>query len=123
MNTRNLLIVLGIAFIFFSCRKDRDIIEEPKTPETMDALQVPASFNWKTTKDITVTLTGFTSGIAEITNDQNQAYHKAYLTVDQAYTTKITLPAYETKVTLKFMGLSTEVTLNGATLNHQFVNP
>lgn len=112
-----------MAFIFVSCRKDSNIPDEPKAPETMDALQVPDSFNWKTTKDLTVTLTGFTSGIAEIMNNQNQAYLKVYLTADQAYTTKITLPAYETSVTLRFMGNSSQHVLNGNTLNHQFTNP
>ena len=112
-----LLIGLGLS----SCKKtDQD---EPKAPEKMEELTVPASFNWKTTKDLTITMTGFTSGIAEVTNDQGVAYLKAYLTVDQPYTTKISLPAYETKVTFKFMGQSTQVNLTGTSLNHQFTNP
>ncbi len=122
--TMKKLLLFGLAtlgFIFTSCKKDRDY--EPETPKTMEELSVPASFNWKTTKDITITLTGFTSGIAAVTNDKGIPYLKAYLTADQPYTVKFSLPAYETKLTLKFMGQSTQVNLTGNTLNHQFTNP
>ena len=118
------LLLFGLAtlgLILTSCKKDRDY--EPETPKTMEELSVPASFNWKTTKDVTITLTGYTSGIAAVTNDKGIPYLKAYLTTDQPYTVKISLPAYESKLTLKFMGQSTQVNLTGNALNHQFTNP
>ncbi len=120
MKTRNLLLILAVSFAFVSCRKDRDIVEEPKAPETMEELQVPASFNWKTTKNISLTLTAPAAGIAEVGNTSGAVYMKAYLTANQPYTMKLTVPTYETAVKLRFGAKTADLPLSSDVLQFQF---
>lgn len=120
MKTRIILIVLGFATLFVSCRKDRNIIENPSEPKVMEELKVPADFNWKTTKDFSLTLTSPVAGIAEVTNTSGIAYQKAYLTAGQPYTMKLTLPAYEKAVKLRLGNATAELELKAEILEYQF---
>ncbi len=120
MKTRIILIVLGFATLFVSCRKDRNIIENPSEPKVMEELKVPADFNWKTTKDFSLTLTSPVAGIAEVTNSSGIAYQKAYLTAGQPYTMKLTLPAYEKAVKLRLGNATAELELKAEILEYQF---
>lgn len=119
MKTRIFIMIFGLAAIFTSCKKDRTI-EEPSAPTKMDELQVPASFNWKTTKDYNLTLTAPLAGIAEVANAGGVAYQKAYLSANQAYTLKLTLPAYEKAVKLSFKGQTVDLALSANTLQYSF---
>lgn len=118
---KKLALLLSISFgiLFTSCKKD---INEPKdsTPETMEELQVPAGFNWKTTKDITLTLTATGNGIVVVSNQQNVPYQKAYLSPSQPYVMKLSLPAYEKQVKVKFAGQEGLIELNGENLQYLF---
>lgn len=78
----------------------------------MEDLRVPDGFDWKTTKDYFLTLTSPTNEIVEVTNSSNIVYQKAYLTSGIPYTMKLTLPAYETLIYLKFGNTSTCLELN-----------
>lgn len=120
MKTRIILIVLGFATLFVSCRKDRNIIENPSEPKVMEELKVPADFNWKTTKDFSLTLTSPVAGIAEVTNSSGIAYQKAYLTPGTPYTMKLTLPAYEKSVRLKLGNQSATLELTATVLQFVF---
>lgn len=114
-----LLITVGIALIFTSCKKDR--VENPvEKPNTMEELQIPANFNWKTTKDYSLTLNANGNGIVEVSNATGAAYQKAYLSSGVAYTMKLTVPAYEKSVRIKFQGQSTTLELTSSVLQHQF---
>ncbi|PKP50975.1 MAG: hypothetical protein CVT92_13870 [Bacteroidetes bacterium HGW-Bacteroidetes-1] len=105
--------------IFTSCKKDR--FDGPDTtPENMEQLTVPTSFDWKTTKDIQLTLTANASGIVEVTNSQGVVYQKAFLTPGQPYAMKLTVPTYEKSVKLKFMGQEASLELGTASLNYAF---
>lgn len=113
------LLIIGISFLFTSCKKDRT--ENPDTlPDTMEELQVPADFSWKTTKDYSLTLSANASGIAEVNNTSDISYQKAYLSPGQAYTMKLTVPAYEKTVKLKFMGQEASLELGSASMNYTF---
>lgn len=113
------LLMIGMAVLFTSCKKDR--IENPDTkPDTMEELQVPSDFSWKTTKDFSLTLSANASGIAEVNNASGISYQKAYLSTGQAYTMKLTVPAYEKSVKVKFLGQEAELQLSASTLSYQF---
>ncbi|MBW7848614.1 MAG: hypothetical protein H3C41_11100 [Bacteroidales bacterium] len=120
MKTRILLIILGLSTLFVSCRKDREIVQDPGTPKVMEDLKVPSEFNWKTTKDFGLTLTSPVAGIAEVTNSSGIAYQKAYLTAGMPYTMKLTLPAYETSVRLKLGNMSANLELSSTELQYTF---
>jgi hypothetical protein len=113
------IFVVALTIVFTSCKKDRFDNTDPK-PEKMEELKVPSSFDWKTTKDIQLTLSAPTNGIIEVTNTQNIAYQKAFLTPGQAYTMKLTLPTFETKVKLKFSGQVIDLDISGTALTYQF---
>jgi hypothetical protein len=114
-----LLLTIGFALTFTSCKKDK--VENPVSkPNTMEELQVPASFNWKTTKDISLTLTGNGNGLVEVANATGVAYQKAYLSSGVAYTMKLTVPSYEKTVQLKFLGQTASLELTANVLQYQF---
>ncbi|KAF0129832.1 MAG: hypothetical protein FD155_2076 [Bacteroidetes bacterium] len=113
------LLTIGMAILFTSCKKDR--IENPDTtPDTMEELQVPADFSWKTTKDYSLTLSANANGIAEVNNTSGISYQKAYLSTGQAYTMKLTVPAYEKNVIIKFNGEQKTIELTSLTITVQF---
>lgn len=118
---KNILLLTAIlsAVLFTSCRKDR-IPDEPQAPQVVDDLKVPAGFDWKTTKDISLILGATKQGIVEVTNAQGVPYQKAYLSAGTTYTMKLTVPTYENAVNLRFMGQTVSLELNSTTLNYQF---
>ncbi|MDP2235544.1 MAG: hypothetical protein Q8J88_03820 [Bacteroidales bacterium] len=118
---KKIAFIIAILFpiVFTSCKKDR--FDNPdKTPENMEQLTVPSSFDWKTTKDIQLTLSASASGIVEVTNSQGIVYQKAFLSPGQAYLMKLTVPTYEKSVKLKFMGQEAILELGTASLNYSF---
>ena len=113
------LFMIGIVILFTSCKKDR--VDNPDTtPDTMEELQVPADFSWKTTKEIQLTVSAPSNGIVEVTNSQNIAYQKAYLTPGQSYIMAVTLPSYEKNIKIRFMGQEVLIELTGSTISHSF---
>lgn len=102
-----------------SCKKDRN---EPidTTPENMDQMVVPASFNWKTTKSYQLTVEAPTGGILEVQSSAGVAYQKAYILSNSPYVMQLTLPAYEKNIKLKLADKSTNLELNSNTLSFRF---
>ncbi|MBK9291377.1 MAG: hypothetical protein IPM52_07105 [Bacteroidetes bacterium] len=96
-------VMIVVLASLYSCRKDRF---EPNQPKSMEELKVPANFDWKTTRDLTISLSSSNSGLTEVVNGNNNVvYQRAYLTAGANYTMKITLPAYETLLKIKFQGI------------------
>lgn len=120
MKKHVILIALISLVAFASCKKDRFPIDEPVVPQTMEDLKVPSEFNWKTTKDISLTLTTPVRGIVEVTNEKGIAYQKAYLQPATPYTMKLTVPVYEQTVLLKFSNEVIPLQLTSHTLTYQF---
>jgi hypothetical protein len=110
--------IVALAVLLSSCKKDR--FDEPKAPEKMEELSVPANFDWKTTKDFSLTLTSATNGIVEVANTKSIAYQKAFLTPGQSYTMKLTVPSYENTIVLNHSGQTVTLQLSGPSLSYQF---
>ncbi|HMM10504.1 MAG TPA: hypothetical protein PKE03_00220 [Bacteroidales bacterium] len=110
-------LMVAVLGTLYSCRKDRF---EPNQPKNMEELQVPAGFDWKTTKDYALTITANNDGMVEVTNSNDVAYQRAFLTSGTPYTMKLTLPSFEKTVKLKFQGMTTNLALSGQNLNYQF---
>ena len=100
-----------------SCRKDRF---EPTTPSSMEELKVPANFDWKTTKDYTISFFATTTGMVEVSGINNVIYQRAYLGPGIPYDMKLTLPTYENKVKLRFQDKTAELILNNTNLTYRF---
>lgn len=103
-----ILVLILPVFLATSCKKEEPVA--PQVPGTMKELKVPGNFTWKTTKDISVTITAASSGLAEVTNEKGIACNKAFITGGKGYTMKVTLPSCEKKIRLRFQGK--EVTLD-----------
>ena len=92
-------------------------VEEVKV---LDDVIVPASFNWKTMKEVEIQVSGTTDGIIEASSTAGVVYQKAFLSKDQPYTMKLSLPAYESKIRLKKDDKSELISLNSGSVSYSF---
>lgn len=121
MNWHTKLTIFSIIIIllgFTSCRKE--LSQGNPEDKTIHDIQVSDEFNWKTTRDIQLTLTANADGIIEVANDQGIAYQKAYLTSGTPLLMKFTVPSYEDQITLKFSGQEVSLGLDSENLSYQF---
>lgn len=90
------------------CKKEITMIEPDPNPDNPLELVVSNEFDWKTTRDITLEVTGITVPVS-IRNtlqvkstDEEKVYLKNQLFMDQNYTLKFTIPSYETEVLITY---------------------
>lgn len=98
-------------FILSSCKKSYDtpIVDEDTIIESVSDLKVPASFDWKTTQTILVSVHLPQSGEIQaliITNrDGSKRYFKGFPeNSSRTVNTKITIPSYENELRLIYNG-------------------
>ena len=126
-----LLIAIGVIFSLSSCTKETvsSMAPTPVTPVTApqtaqvtktSQLKVASNFNWKTTKDVLLTLTGTANSPVEVASSNKTVYQSAYLSKDLAYTMKLTVPSYETSVHLLYMGKDVSVNLSSNNIVYKF---
>jgi len=126
-----LLIAIGVIFSFSSCTKESASSMAPPaaqktTPPVAaqitktDQLKVASDFNWKTTKDVLLTLTGTTNSLVEVASANNTVYQRAYLSKNLTYTMKLSVPSYETSVHLLYMGKDVNVNLSSNNISYKF---
>ncbi len=115
--------------ILSSCSKNWDDIvadAENNTPTIeneiteLGELQAPDNFDWKTVKDVQITLTGSENGLVEASSSTGVIYQKAYLASNQSYTMKLTVPTYESTVQLKMNNRSESVSINAGNVSYSF---
>jgi len=118
----NLLLILGIGLSFTLCQK-------PKTNETdtqanlskdINSLEVDDNFNWKTIKDIQVSLTSSTDNVVFIKSIKGDVYLKAFLKSGQKFDTKITVPTYVKEVMVVCKGQSQKLSVEDKVLTYSF---
>ena len=115
-----LILLTSIILLSTACKKNTSDEQTPSTPLSMDELEINAGFDWKTTNDYQLTITGNGNSIIEVTSNDNISYQKAFLITNVPYTMKLTVPAYEKSVKLKFMGQEVSLELESETLNYKF---
>ncbi|MBL6944465.1 MAG: hypothetical protein ISR56_08900, partial [Bacteroidales bacterium] len=75
---KKIILVLAVLTVFLSsCKKDFTELEKPIANKTMVDLTIDDNFNWKTTKDIEVKLTGLNKDVVKINSIDGSNYHKA----------------------------------------------
>jgi len=124
------LIAIGVIFSLSSCTKETassiaPAQVTPATPATVQVtktaqLKVASDFNWKTTKDVLLTLTGTSNSPVEVASANKTVYQRAYLSKDLAYTMKLTVPSSETSVHLLYMGKDVSVNLSSNNIDYKF---
>ncbi len=115
-----LVFLFSIVLLGTACKKNNSDDQETVTQTSMEELDIGSGFNWKTTKNYQLTITGNDNGIIEVISNDDIPYQKAFLTSDVPYSMKLTLPAYEKFVKLKFMDQEVSIELDSETLTYKF---
>ncbi len=118
-----------IAIMFFlglvvlsSCKKNLDVVKQDTTLN-LNTVNIPNDFTWKTTHDVQVTVTGFVNGLVEVTSPNGVSYQRAFIQQHKPYSMKITLPAYEKKIHLLYMGQNIEIQTGTENVTYTFLKP
>lgn len=120
---KTILLLIVIVFSLTACQKNWEQIEENQSNEisSMSDLVVSSDFNWKTTKDVLVNLTGLDmNGVIYIKSLDGDIYHKAF-TNSGDYSTKITIPTYVSEVNMMYKGVLTNIPISGNEITYKFV--
>lgn len=98
-----------LTVLLSSCKKNyNEILPSNKN---MTDLVVSDDFNWKTSVDIEILITGSTNGVIRINSIDGANYHKGMVASDVEYKTKITIPTYVNKVQIIYSGKTEVVTI------------
>ena len=97
------------------CKKELTIADPPPGADNPLELEVSNTFDWKTTRNITLEVTGLTIPV-NIRNtlqvksiNEERVYLKNQLFMNRDYTLKFTIPAYDTAVLITFGSIRTTV--------------
>ena len=120
------LLSIVIIFSFTACQNDWDqIVEDNQANEevtSMSNMVVSSDFNWKTTKDIDINLTGMDKDeVIYIKSVEGDVYQKAFVKSGINYSTKITIPTYATEVNVMCKGVLTKIPISGNEINYKFI--
>ncbi len=119
-NLKLFLLLFLLAAVFTSCKKDR-ITEPEPTIVTMEDLEVPSDFDWKTTRDYQFEISTLTGGIVTLSNESGTVtYQKVFVNGSESYTMNVTLPTYEKKIRMAFKGQIVILELTSSSLSQQF---
>jgi len=114
-----LITIAGVLFGLSSCMKDVGDIQR-EVNSNIEEMNVDTSFDWKTTRDVVLNLTGYTNGLVRVESTKGLVYQTASLLKYQPYEMKLNIPAHERSVMLVFGGKSVEVSVEGGEINHRF---
>jgi hypothetical protein len=128
MKNNSFFLAVLVAVVFLGCSKNRFDTNQPviKEPTKISDLVVPATFPWSTAKTVTVNVTGlptldpvYSTLIIGLTNG-TQLY-KDFHDMSQNLTVKISIPAIETALKIKFGSVSYDVPINVNTADFSFI--
>lgn len=113
-------IILIVSIGMSSCHKNEPVVNN--TEKGMNDLIISDDFDWKTTNDYKLTLTGKESNFVAVssTDTDNITYQKAFLIANVPYTMKLTIPSYEKSITLYYMGQEIILELSNDNLSYKF---
>ncbi len=116
-----LVIIIGVV-IFSSCRKEvvQPTATDSKKPQNMSELVASPSFDWKTTKDYQITLTGNYNEVVTVKSASGVVFHKGFMKTATAYKVSLTIPASEKSVHLIYHGQDVACPLTQAVINYSF---
>lgn len=123
--------IFAIAFMITllgtSCKKDLiDRYEGSKVPKNHTAatstseLKVDQKFEWKTTQEVNLNLTGYANSQVVIITPSGEILEKSMLKNNESYKTSISVPTTEKKVFLLYMGQKIAIDLNSENISYQF---
>jgi len=114
------IISLGLT----ACQKDFEPLQPENSDETgnktLAEATIDESFNWQTTKNVEVTLTGSVSDVVTVKASNGDIYHKAFLAKGNTYVTKITVPTFENEITFSYDGKNVSLPVENNKIDHNF---
>lgn len=123
---KKIIIYLAILTVAFSsCQKFEPIQDEININSQIEnkALQyaeIDDEFDWKTTKDVVVSVKGNVSSVLEIKTNSDNTILKLMLEGGHSVTEKITIPTYQQNITLEYAGQSVELEITSNQLSYKF---
>ncbi len=110
------ILLAGLIIGLTSCKKEE--LTEPvvSQPKTMKEMQVPADFNWKTTRNLQLSLKAKSNGLVEVLDAKGNAYQKAFLMANKPFVLKFTVPTFEKNLKIKFNGKETGIEITSDNL-------
>ncbi len=125
---KNLIAIAALTLLLgTSCKKDLlERYEDSKTPANTTAatstseLKVSQSFDWKSTKEVSLNLTGYANSAVMITTVAGVIIEKSMLKSNEAYKTTISVATTEKSIFLLYMGQKISVDLNNTNISYQF---
>ena len=123
MNKLKTLVVMIIGVVILSsCRKE--VVQPTATvatkPQNMSELVASPTFDWKTTKDYQITLSGNYNEVVTVKSASGVVFHKGFMKTATAYKVSLTIPASEKSVHLIYHGQDIACPLNQAVINYSF---
>ena len=120
MRTSRIIFSIAILLLVFtSCKKEQ--VEAPANniakPANMSQLVAATTFDWKTTTDFQISLTGTYTEVVTIKSASGVVFHKGLLKANNTYKLNITLPASEKSVHIIYHGQDVECMLNQKIIN------
>lgn len=123
-NMKNIIILILLVITIISCKK-MEVTPSINQKSTKD-LVVPPTFDWKTSKEITLMISGLKEVDSIISNTiyikssiGDTVYYKDVIRMNGDYTIKFAVPSIETKVVLVYGSktkiidlISNEITFN-----------
>ena len=136
-NTRNLkklnkLILfglIGIALSISSCSNKLEVNESDTNNSdisnnnqdiSIKDLDLSEDFNWKTFKDINLTITGNANNIVKVVSSKGLLYQQAFLSTGTAYTMKLTVPSHENAVRILFNEQDIPIDISSGNAEYSF---
>ena len=123
---KKLLFLILLVISLTSCQKNFDTV--PDKPKTTRDLVVNPTFDWKTSKEITLNVTGMKGINPEISNTLyvkssvgDTVYFKDLLIMSNNYTLKFSVPSTETKVILIYGSKTTTIDLLSNTITFDYI--
>ena len=113
---------------FMSCKKDYDVTVPDKSPTPTKDMVVSSSFDWKTSKEITLNVIGMKDVNSNVSNtlyvkssNGNLVYYKDMIIMHNDYTLKFAVPTTETKVILVYGSKTATIDLLSNTITFDYI--
>ena len=125
MNILKTLVVMIIGVVILSsCRKEvvQPTVTVATKPQNMNELVASPTFDWKTTKDYQITLTGNYNEVITVKSVSGVVFHKGFMKSNSSYKINITIPASEKTVHFLYHNQDVVCSLNQTIINYTFNN-
>lgn len=121
---KKLVIIIAIfSLAITACQKEFEPIAQDDRQQTQKMLAdavISSGFNWKTTKDVSISIKVSADDVLKIVSSKGDSYHKAFLQSGKTYKSKITIPANEEEVTLAYAGTNLKIPIVDNEISYNF---